>query len=118
MKEKQKLLQKKRLVEQQQRNKQKDIDVNKYRALIKSKITSKWIIPASYQTGMKCEVLVRLIPSGDVVSVYISKSSGNSSFDRSVEQAVKKSSPLPLPASSKNLFNEFREVRLVFSPNL
>lgn len=113
-----KIAEKKRLVEKQQREKQNNIDVDKYRALIKGKITSKWIIPASYQTGMKCEVLVRLIPSGDVVSVYISKSSGNSSFDRSVEQAVKKSSPLPLPASSKNLFNEFREVRLVFSPNL
>ena len=113
-----KVAEKKRLIEKQQSDKQKSIDVDKYRSLIRGKITNKWIIPASYETGMKCEVLVRLIPSGDVVSVYISKSSGNSSFDRSVEQAVKKSSPLPLPASNKNLFNEFREVRLVFSPNL
>lgn len=112
-----KIAAKERLIQQKQQAQEKGAEVQKYQALIKSKVTAKWIIPASYQTGMKCEVLVRLIPSGDVVSVYISKSSGNSVFDRSVEQAVKKSSPLPLPAASKNLFDEFREVRLVFSPN-
>ena len=66
---------------------------------------------------MKCKVLVRLIPSGDVVSVRILQSSGNIAFDRSVEMAVNKASPLPVPQSSTGLFDHFREVEFVFDPN-
>ena len=66
---------------------------------------------------MKCKILVRLIPSGDVVSVRIIQSSGNSAFDRSVEMAVNKASPLPVPKSSSGLFDHFREVEFVFDPN-
>lgn len=66
---------------------------------------------------MKCKILVRLIPSGDVVSVRITQSSGNIAFDRSVEMAVNKASPLPVPKSDTGLFDHFREVEFVFDPN-
>lgn len=104
-------------LEQKRRAKFEQGEVAKYKGLIKNQITRNWTFPASYQKGMTCKVLVRLIPSGDVVSVLITQSSGNSAFDRSVEMAVNKASPLPVPKSSMGLFDHFREVELVFDPN-
>lgn len=113
----QKITQAKRAAEQKRRAKFELGEVVKYKGLIRSKITRNWIFPASYQKGMKCKILVRLIPSGDVVSVRVIQSSGNSAFDRSVEMAVNKASPLPVPKSSTGLFDHFREVEFVFDPN-
>lgn len=112
-----KIAQKKRAAEQKKRAAFEQGEVSKYEGLIKSQITRNWIFPASYQKGMKCKVRVRLIPSGDVVGVHIIQSSGNAAFDRSVEMAVNKASPLPVPKSSTGLFDHFREVELVFDPN-
>ena len=112
-----KIAQAKRVEQQKRRAKYEQNEVSKFKGLIRSKITRKWIFPASYQKGMKCKILVRLIPSGDVVSVRVIQSSGNSAFDRSVEMAVNKASPLPVPKSSTGLFDHFREVEFVFDPN-
>ena len=112
-----KIAAKKRAAEQKKRILYEQSEVSKYKGLIRSRITRNWIFPASYQKGMKCKILVRLIPSGDVVSVRIVQSSGNSAFDRSVEMAVNKASPLPVPKSSSGLFDHFREVEFVFDPN-
>ena len=111
------IAQKKQAAEQKQRAEFESSEVAKYKGLIKSQITRNWIFPASYQKGMTCKILVRLIPSGDVVSVRVIQSSGNSAFDRSVEMAVNKASPLPVPKSSTGLFDHFREVEFVFDPN-
>ena len=112
-----KIAQAKRVAEQKQRAKFEQGEVAKYKSLIRNQITRNWIFPASYQKGMKCKILVRLIPSGDVVSVRVIQSSGNSAFDRSVEMAVNKASPLPVPKSGSGLFDHFREVEFVFDPN-
>lgn len=112
-----KIAAKKRVVEQKKRAAYTQTEVSKYKSLIRAQITQNWIFPASYQKGMRCKILVRLIPSGDVVSVRIIQSSGNRAFDRSVELAVNKASPLPVPDSSSGLFSHFREVEFVFDPN-
>lgn len=108
---------KKRVAEQKKQAIYEQGEISRYKGLIRSQITRNWIFPASYQKGMKCKILVRLIPSGDVVSVRVIQSSGNSAFDRSVEMAVNKASPLPVPKSSTGLFDHFREVEFVFDPN-
>lgn len=59
---------------------------------------------------MSCEVMVRLIPSGDVIQVQLTRSSGDSTFDRSVENAVHKAAPLPVPPAESGLFDVFREL--------
>jgi len=43
------------------------------------------------------------------------KSSGNIAFDRSVEAAVRKADPLPMPRS-KRLAAQFRDIEFVFEP--
>jgi colicin import membrane protein len=48
--------------------------------------------------------------------VEVTKSSGDASFDRSVETAVQKAVPLPLPADPA-LFERFREITFVFDPD-
>ena len=89
--------------------------VDRYVTMIKQQVQSNWLRPATVPKGLSCTVLVHLIPSGDVVSVQIVKSSGNPVFDRSVEIAVRRASPLPLPADP-TLFDRFRELQFVFNP--
>ncbi|MDE2089565.1 MAG: cell envelope integrity protein TolA [Gammaproteobacteria bacterium] len=89
--------------------------VDRYVTMIKQQVQSNWLRPATVPKGLSCTVLVHLIPSGDVISVQIVKSSGNPIFDRSVEIAVRRASPLPLPADP-TLFDRFRELQFVFNP--
>lgn len=88
--------------------------VDKYRILIRQKIERNWRKPSGTKPGMSTTVSVQLIPSGDVINVQTTKSSGDKSFDRSVETAVRRADPLPLPPDP-NLFERFRKVELNFS---
>ncbi len=88
--------------------------IDKYRVLIEAKVRQNWLVPPSAREGMACILSVRLIPSGEVVSVQILESSGDAVFDDSVERAVRRASPLPLPPAELGLFDEFRELRFPF----
>lgn len=96
-------------------DKQKQSMINQYRAMIEAKVRQNWIIPASAKEGMSCEIQVRLIPSGDVIQVQLTKTSGDSTFDRSVENAVHKASPLPVPPAESGLFDVFRDLKFPFT---
>ena len=67
-----------------------------YVAALQAAILRQWIRPESVQFGQECQILIRQIPGGEVVSVQISP---NCPYDelgrRSVEAAVLKASPLP-----------------------
>ena len=83
--------------------------------LIRQKVERNWVRPAGWTKGMECVVRVRLAPTGEVINAMIARSSGSPAFDRSVENAVYKASPLPLP-EDKTLFEHFREMELRFRP--
>lgn len=83
---------------------------------IKHKVTQNWNQIGSMQNGLACELNVRLVPSGDVISVRVTKSSGHSLFDDSAERAVRKASPLPVP-KDPSVFKNFRNFKFTFSPN-
>lgn len=87
----------------------------KYKALIRQKVSRNWAQPPGTETGLQCTVKVRLVPGGEVLDVKVVRSSGNEVFDRSVENAVYKASPLPLP-EEKDLFEYFREIEFLFHP--
>ncbi len=89
--------------------------VEQYVGLITQKVERNWLRPGNIKEGLSCEVMVRLIPGGEVVSVQITQSSGDPVFDRSVERAVRKASPLPLPDDS-SMFPYFRELKFIFKP--
>lgn len=89
--------------------------VDKHVEIIRQKVTRNWLRPAGSMVGLACTVRVRIIPGGDVLEVRITKGSGNAVFDRSVETAVLKASPLPLPAD-RALFDRFRVLEFIFDP--
>ena len=60
---------------------------------------------------------VRLSPEGRVLSVEVAESSGDEQFDQSLERAVLRASPLPVP-EERDLFDTyFREFNIVFQPD-
>ncbi|MCU7905699.1 MAG: cell envelope integrity protein TolA [Candidatus Thiodiazotropha sp. (ex Epidulcina cf. delphinae)] len=89
-------------------------EIDRYVAVIKQQIERSWLKPGQSDDQLSCVVQVRLIPGGDVVpgGVSIIRSSGNAAFDRSVETAVYKAAPLPVPSGL--LFESFRTLKLNF----
>jgi colicin import membrane protein len=83
---------------------------------IQEKVQNNWLRPAGSPPGLSCVIQVTLIPGGEVVGTRVVRSSGNQLFDASVERAVQKASPLPLPADSA-LFKYFREINFNFVPD-
>lgn len=69
--------------------------------VLASHIESRWLRPPSLPSGLRCRVKIDLLPNGEVVAVQILTSSGNQAFDLATENAVYKSSPLPLPEDPK-----------------
>lgn len=84
--------------------------VGEYRNQISTKVRSNTRLPEHLQGNPEVRCLVRLLPTGEVQSVKITRSSGNPAYDDAVVRAIQKSSPLPLPAD--------REARAAFVPEL
>jgi TonB family protein len=89
-----------------------------YAALIQQTVVSYWSRPPSARNGMEVLLALQLIPTGEVVSVTVVKSSGNTAFDRSAVNAVQKAEQFPelkdLP--SREFEKSFRRFRLLFRP--
>jgi len=75
-----------------------------YMTQIRQKIERNWSAPASAGAELKCSVRVRQVPGGEVIGVTILTCNGDEAVQRSVEAAIKRSSPLPEP-SDPNLFD-------------
>ena len=91
---------------------------NSYRQLIQQRLSENWSRPPSARLGMETLIRIRLVPTGRVVGVTVLKSSGDSAFDRSVEQAALKAEQfVELQAMDPALFEKkFRQVDVAFSP--
>lgn len=90
-------------------------EIDRYRALIQQKVSRNWVAPPGTMKGLKCVVEVHLVPGGEVVDAKVVRGSGNAAFDRSVENAVYKASPLPWPAKQE-LADYFRDLEFTFNP--
>lgn len=90
-----------------------------YADYIFERVAANWSRPPSARRDMEVELLVQLVPTGQVVSVVIVESSGNAAFDRSAEQAVfkvgrfEKLQELP----PKVFETYFRKLPLIFRPD-
>ncbi|MDH5649057.1 MAG: cell envelope integrity protein TolA [Gammaproteobacteria bacterium] len=89
--------------------------VDQYKVAIRQKVSRNWVRPPAARSGLQCMVRVRLVPSGEVLEAKVVRSSGDTVFDRSVENAVYKAAPLPIPQDTE-LFDFFREIEFLFSP--
>lgn len=84
-----------------------------YAALIRNKIRGNIVLPPRLEGNPEAVFEVVQLPDGEVMSVRLSRSSGNPALDEAIERAILKSSPLPRPKLPE-LFR--RELRLKYRP--
>ncbi|MFO7541591.1 MAG: cell envelope integrity protein TolA [Thiobacillus sp.] len=84
--------------------------VGVHRDKISAKVRGNTRLPDGLNGNPEVRCLVRLLPTGEVVSVRVTHSSGNAAYDDAVVRAIEKSSPLPLP--------DDRDARAEFVPEL
>ncbi|MFT6791800.1 MAG: colicin import membrane protein [Cellvibrionaceae bacterium] len=89
-----------------------------YSLLIKKRVESNWSRPPTARRDMETTLRIQLVPTGEVIDVLITKSSGNKAFDNSAIRAVKKARQfsklqgMPTRVFEKN----FRQFQLEFKP--
>ena len=85
----------------------------KYILTIKAKIENNWLIPHNTNHDRICTVVVNQLPSGKVTSVKIHDCKGDTIYLDSLENAIWKSSPLPIAPDievfQENLVLQFEE---------
>ncbi|MCL4681330.1 MAG: cell envelope integrity protein TolA [Rhodocyclaceae bacterium] len=83
-----------------------------YIGRIRGKIKGNIVLPPDIKGNPEAIFDVVQLPSGEILSVKLKKSSGHAAYDRAVERAILKSSPLPKPEQgdlfSRNLELKFR----------
>lgn len=84
-----------------------------YAGRIRGKIRGNIVMPPDIKGNPEAVFDVTLLPSGEVLSVKLRKSSGNSAWDAATERAILKSSPLPKPERGE-IFS--RDLELKFRP--
>ncbi len=89
--------------------------LDEYIRLIENRIQQNWIRPASATADLECVVNVSQIPSGEVVAVTVGECNGDDAVVQSIERAVLRASPLPLPRQ-QNLFE--RNLIVTFRPDV
>ena len=90
-------------------------EVDKYLAGIQAKVRRLVHVPPSLQGNPEAEVVVTLLPGGEVLNVRIRRSSGNTAYDEAVERAVRRAQPFEVPAGEQ-FHRNFREFTMVFRP--
>lgn len=89
-----------------------------FMSVIQQAVERQWSRPPSARNNMQVELVIQLIPTGQVVNVTVAKGSGNAAFDRSAINAVKKAERFPELQQLKGAVFEryFRSFRLIFRP--
>jgi colicin import membrane protein len=89
-----------------------------YAALIRDTVVNYWSRPPSARNGMEALLAIQLVPTGEIVSVSVLRSSGSTAFDRSAINAVEKAGSFPelknLPP--REFEKTFRRFQLLFRP--
>ena len=84
-----------------------------YMDKIRGKIKGNIVLPPGIKGNPEGIFDVTQLPTGEIINVKISKSSGNRALDEAIERAIRKSDPLPLP-DQPGLFK--RELKLKYRP--
>ncbi len=84
--------------------------ISEYQARIRAKIRGQTRIPENLLGNPQVRHSVKLMPTGEVLSVKTLQHSGNPAYDDAVERAIYKASPLPLP--------EEKDARAAFVPEM
>lgn len=93
-------------------------EVHQVAAMMQARITQNWRRPPSARNGMEALLTISLVPTGEVVGINVSTSSGSSAFDRSAIAAVERVGQFPEVAvlSISDFERYFRRFPLRFRP--
>ncbi|HCK76644.1 MAG TPA: protein TolA, partial [Gammaproteobacteria bacterium] len=81
---------------------------------IKEQVSRNWSEPGDF-SGLSVEFLVKVDREGNVLSVKMTRSSGDARLDDSAENAIFKSSPLPFPGEAR-FYEYLKEFNFIFKP--
>ncbi|MGB1446720.1 MAG: energy transducer TonB, partial [Arenicellales bacterium] len=81
---------------------------------IKEQVEKNWSEPGDF-SGLSVAFLVKVDRQGNVLSVKMTRSSGNARLDESAENAIFKASPLPFPGEAR-FYEYLKEFNFVFKP--
>jgi len=70
-------------------------EVQQVAGLMQARITQNWRRPPSARNGMEVLLIISLVPTGEVVGISVSSSSGSTAFDRSAIAAVERVARFP-----------------------
>lgn len=78
---------------------------NRWLAEIKNRVQNNWKQPDIYSPGSSCRVELKQDRAGNILSVSISQCIGGAGFIQSIEDAIRRSDPLP-KASNDQVFQK------------
>jgi len=81
-----------------------------YLARIRGKIRGNIVVPPEVKGNPEAIFDVTQLPSGEIVTVRLKRSSGHAALDAAIERAILKSNPLPKPEPA-DLFSRSLELR-------
>lgn len=85
--------------------------VDQYKAKISDKVRGNTRLPDGLKGNPYVEFMVSVLPTGEVASIKLNKSSGQPDFDEAVRQAIQKSSPFEIP-KDRDAAVQFRNLLL------
>ncbi len=92
-------------------------DIEKYSYLIQRQVRENWKRPKNINQSLKTEIQINLVPTGEILSASVTKSSGNKAFDESAMSAILKVKSFEGLTMQMQLFDQhFRKFTLVFTP--
>ena len=93
-------------------------EVQQVAGLMQARITQNWRRPPSARNGMEVLLIISLVPTGEVVGISVSSSSGSTAFDRSAIAAVERVTRFPevTVLSISDFERYFRRFPLRFKP--
>ena len=93
-------------------------EVQQVAGLMQARITQNWRRPPSARNGMEVLLIISLVPTGEVVGISVSSSSGSMAFDRSAIAAVERVARFPevTVLSISDFERYFRRFPLRFKP--
>ena len=81
-----------------------------YMSRIRGKIRGNIVVPPEIKGNPEAVFDVTQLPSGEIVTVRLKRSSGHATLDAAIERAILKSNPLPKPQQA-DLFERSLELR-------
>tara|TARA_R110001599_G_scaffold6656_3_gene32805 strand:- start:2704 stop:3642 length:939 start_codon:yes stop_codon:yes gene_type:complete len=86
-------------------------------SIINDRLSKAWNRPPSARNGMKTTLKISFLPSGEVLDVNVSISSGDALFDRNTVNAARKIKVEELSQIDPYVFNKnFRNIIVIFNP--